>query len=261
MIELKRISFSYGERRILSNLSIGFPYGEFLAILGSNGAGKSTLIKLASGLLNPSEGKILLDGVDMGSIGAFKLSRMRSVLEQESDLSFEYKVSEVVELAFFGNFIDEELVKECLAEVSLEDLGNRTYTSLSGGEKHRVQLARVLCQLGKFPKGKTLLLDEPSAGLDPAHSHIVMTAAKKAARSGAAVVSVLHDPNLAAAYADKIAVLNNGKLFAYGSVSDVFSKEVLESAYCTRCEILDSPFGKVSVFPSKAPRLPGGVQF
>ncbi len=249
MIELKRVSFSYGKRKILSDISIRLPHGEFLAILGSNGAGKSTLIKLMSGLLNPDKGKILLDGADINSFGAYRLSRMRAVLEQECELSFDYKVSEVVELAFFGGGIDRGLVKKCLSEVSLENFEGRIYTNLSGGEKRRVQLARALCQMGRNHKGKTLFLDEPSAGLDPAHSHAAMAAAKKAALSGAAVAAVLHDPNLAAAYADKIAVLKNGKLSAYGSVSEVFSKDVFETAYSTTCEILDSPFGKISIFP------------
>ncbi len=250
MIELKNVSFSFGEKRVLKNISLEVNNGEFLAILGANGAGKSTLMKIMSGILRPKSGIALINSRDISELGALELAQERAVLEQDCELSFDYTVAEVVSLgAYSSKAPTKAFISKCLASVGLSNFEERVYTQLSGGEQRRVQTARVLMQIGESPKGKTLFLDEPSAGLDPAHSHMSMLCAQKLAKQNASIIAVLHDPNLAAAYADKIAVIKNGELSAFGEIEEVFTQETFENAYETKCEILNSKHGKIAIFP------------
>ena len=173
-----------------------------MAVLGANGAGKSTLVRIARGALRADSGKVKINGADIAKSAPRELAKCRAVLEQESALEFDYTILETVLLGRYAYNVfpqdsaeDILLAKECLKRVEMSGFENRLYTSLSGGEKQRVQLARALCQIGKDPRGKILLLDEPSSSLDPAHAHAAMRAAKDLCKRGAAVISNLHDPN------------------------------------------------------------------
>ena len=141
------------------------------------------------------------------------------------------------------------LAKECLKRVEMSGFENRLYTSLSGGEKQRVQLARALCQIGKDPRGKILLLDEPSSSLDPAHAHAAMRAAKDLCKRGAAVISILHDPNLAASYATKIALLKDAKLVSFDIPEISLDETLLSKTYSAPCKTLDFDGKKIIYFP------------
>lgn len=255
MVETDKIGFAYASgKSVLSDVSIRVGDGEFAVLLGANGAGKSTLLKIISGYLKPSCGRVLYGSEDISAMSAGALAARRSVLEQECALDFDYSVLEAVML---GGFVHSdsrrplsESALEALESVGLAGFGGRVYTRLSGGEKRRVQLARALCQLGN-PRGKVLLLDEPSAGLDPAHAHAAMAAARRAADGGATVVAVLHDPNLAAAYADKIALLKGGRLSAFGGVSETLDDGKLSAVYGAPCEIVRGGGRSVVYFPPK----------
>ncbi len=243
MLNINKVSFSYSKKPTLREVSLTAREGDFLAILGSNGAGKSTLIKLISGYLKPHSGSITFAEKNVSKTSAKELAKIRAVLEQECPLSFNYTVLEVVK---FGGFAREKEslakldsdARDALKSVGLEGFENRNYLELSGGEKRRVQTARTLCQLGKNPSGKLLLLDEPSAGLDPAHSHLSMSAARKVADNGATVCAVLHDINLAASYADKIALLKNGELLKCAKTKEILDEKLLEEAYGTPCKLI-----------------------
>lgn len=255
MVELFKIGFAYASgKSVLADVSLRAGDGEFVVLLGANGAGKSTLLKIISGYLKPSRGCVLYGSEDISAMSAGALAARRSVLEQESALGFDYSVLETVMLGGFVRADSRRSLSEAafdaLESVGLAGFGGRVYTKLSGGEKRRVQLARALCQLGN-PRGKVLLLDEPSAGLDPAHAHAAMAAARRAADGGATVFAVLHDPNLAAAYADKIALIKGGGLFAFGGVSEVLDAEKLSSVYEAPCEIVRGGSRSVVYFPPK----------
>lgn len=255
MVEIDKVGFAYTSgKSVLSDISMRVGDGEFAVLLGANGAGKSTLLKIISGYLKPSCGRVLYGSEDVSAMSAGMLAARRSVLEQECALGFDYSVLETVMLGGFvrtdSRFPLSESALDALERVGLAGFGQRVYTKLSGGEKRRVQLARALCQLGN-PRGKALLLDEPSAGLDPAHAHAAMAAARRAADAGASVVAVLHDPNLAAAYADKIALLRGGKLFAFGGVSETLNAEKLSAVYDAPCEIVRGGGRSVVYFPPK----------
>lgn len=243
MLELEAVSFSYGRKTVLSGVSFSARAGTLVALLGANGAGKSTLLKVASGYLKPASGRVLFGGADISDMPARTLAGRRAVLEQECGLSFGYSVLETVKLGAYARVgaqrasVNSDALR-ALNSVGLADFESRLYCELSGGEKRRVQMARALCQLGSDPRGKILLLDEPSAGLDPAHAHLVMGAARRAADAGAAVCAVLHDVNLASAYSDKIALLKNGKILKAAPVGEMLDADLLSEAYGARCGLI-----------------------
>lgn len=256
MIEAKNISFRYGSRSALDGVSLKVEDGEFAAILGANGAGKSTLLKVMSGYLKPSPGEILINGCPASKMSPAKLAKERAVLEQESLLSSDYTVLETVLLGryAFSPFAADDAEGRTIALAAIKSAGlegfeNRLYTQLSGGEKRRVQLARAICQIGKDPRKKILFLDEPSAGLDPAHAHAAMAAAKKLSQNGCSIVAILHDANLAAEYADKIALLKSGEILAFGAPENIITAELMEKTYSARCEIIKNGKNKFVHFP------------
>ena len=256
MLELTDISFSYGTKRVLEGVNLSLKGGEMLVTLGSNGAGKSTLLKLASGALIPEAGAVNVCGKILKSYRARELAKMRAFLEQDSSLAFDAKVLDVVLLgrytygAFASSAEDLAFARGALVDVGLENFEDRFFMSLSGGEKRRVMLARVLAQLARTGDyaNTLLILDEPSSGLDPAHAHGALAAARKLVDKGCAVLAVLHDPNLAAQYADKIAFLKSGKLIEICSAADAMNAEILEKTYACKCKIISDGASKYALF-------------
>lgn len=251
MFEIQNLSFSYGKSEVIKNLSLEFLDGEFVSILGGNGVGKSSLIKLMSGALSPNNGNIFFNQKNLKLYSPLALAKNRAVLEQEISLAFNYKVIDVVLLGRFASEnisspkLDLSYAKKSLEDVDLKGFEYRNYYELSGGEKRRVQLARVLCQLSRKDssmQNTLLLLDEPSSGLDPYHSLLSLKLAKNLTKLGAIVVAVLHDVNLATQFSDKILLLGTAenkcqKLF-FGNVENFLNKDLISSAFKTHCDIL-----------------------
>jgi iron complex transport system ATP-binding protein len=225
-------------RAILDGVDLDIVAGEVLALVGPNGAGKSTLLSVLSGDVRPHRGTVEIDGRDIRTLRHLELARMRAVLTQENQVSFPFTVAEVVEmgrspwLRTDSRDDDEAAVAEAMAAVDVAHLARRRYTSLSGGEKARVSLARVLAQ-----RTPTVFLDEPTAALDLRHQEDVMTTAARLAAAGTAVVVVLHDLSLAAAYADRVALVADGRLDALGSAADVFTAERIARVYGLPVEV------------------------
>lgn len=219
--------------------------GEVLAVIGPNGAGKSTLIKALSGDLEYSGTATIQGLADTPVLRA----RQLAVLPQLSLLNFPYRVSEVVHLARIphstGRQRDDEIIDEVLELMDIGFLKNRLYTELSGGEKQRVQLARVLAQIwnaGDAPNGaRLLLLDEPTTALDLGHQRDLMRAIQTFARQGVAVVMVLHDINLAARYADSMLALLCSQQIACGTVSEVVTEANIERLFGLKAEVIPHP--------------------
>lgn len=225
---------------LLQGVSLHIEPGELLALIGMNGAGKSTLLNLLSGDRVPDGGQVRLAGRPMSAWSARELAKRRAVLPQESRLAFPFTALEVVLMgrypyhAGYPTRNDARLAGRVMAELDVGHLRERSFPTLSGGERARVQLARALCQVleSDVPEPRLLLLDEPTASLDPAHQHAVLDAAYRFAREeGGAVCVVLHDLNLAAQYADRIALLSGGRLEALGTPWEVLSGERLGAAY------------------------------
>lgn len=224
---------------ILADIDLEIRAGEVLALVGPNGAGKSTLLSVLSGDLRPTRGSVTVDGRDIRDIRHLELARLRSVLTQENQVSFPFTVTEVVEMGrspwqrTSSRDDDERAIAEAIKATDVSHLAARRYTSLSGGEKARVSLARVLAQ-----GTPTVFLDEPTAALDLRHQEEVMTTAAGLARSGRAVVVVVHDLSLAAAYADRVALVASGRLETAGTPTEVFTAERVGRIYGLPVEVV-----------------------
>ncbi len=234
---------SRGGPLILDGVTLELRGGEVLALVGPNGAGKSSLLALLAGDRRPTEGAVELDGEDLaGSGDAARLARTRAVLRQDHPMPFGFLVREVAELGRVpwrgipGRPDDVEVVEESLRRVGLGALADRRATTLSGGERARLALARALAQ-----DTAILLLDEPTASLDPRHQHGVMGIARDLADSGRSVLAVLHDLNLAAAYADRIALLHRGEVLACGVPEEALDEELLQTAYEHPLRVIGHP--------------------
>ncbi|GLQ71751.1 heme ABC transporter ATP-binding protein [Vibrio penaeicida] len=233
VLSAQNLNLSFGNRKIIDNLSIEIFSGQVTALLGSNGAGKSSLLKLLNGEI-PSHSDIQYLGKSRSNWNKSELARHVGMLPQHSTLSFPFLAKEVVELGAMPLKISHSDIQaratEMMKKVDVLNLADRLYPSLSGGEKQRVHLARVLLQLSSS-ENKILMLDEPTSALDLAHQHSTLNLANKLAAEGAAVIVVLHDLNLAAQYADRLVFLNEGKIVEDGEPWSALKPKLIEEVY------------------------------
>jgi ABC-type hemin transport system ATPase subunit/ABC-type Fe3+-siderophore transport system permease subunit len=228
---LERVSLAIRTKQLLREISFAVEAGEVLVFVGPNGAGKSSLLRVLAGDTAPTSGRALLDGAEIHRIHPRTLSLRRAVLPQQTVLQFAFSVREVVEMGRGERRLDDDsIIVQSLERTDTLQLAERTFPSLSGGEQARVTLARVLAQ-----ETPILLLDEPTAALDLHHQQLVMDVARELARSGARVVTILHDLNLAAAYADRVGLMKEGRLVAIGKPWETFRADLLSDVF--DCEI------------------------
>ncbi len=226
------------DREILSSIDLEVRSGEVLALVGPNGAGKSTLLSVLSGDLTPAAGTVELEGRPIGSYRPLELARRRAVLSQANVVSFPFRVLEIVQMGRSPWIRTAELaddqaaVLEAIEATDIAHLLGRRFTTLSGGEQARVSLARVLAQ-----RTPVVYLDEPTASLDLRHQEDVMRLARELAAAGRAVVVVVHDLSLAGAYADRIALLDAGRLDAVGSPAEVMTADRVGRVYGLEVQI------------------------
>lgn len=236
-LEARDVHLSYGGRRVLQAVNLVARPGRLLSLIGPNGAGKSSLLSVMAGLCRPSFGNVVLDGRPLADWPTHELARRRAMLSQKVRLGFGFRVEEVVMLGRSPHgaspqATDRRIVDAALQATSARHLAGRNYLELSGGEQQRVQLARVLAQVWECgPEPGWLLLDEPEAGLDVAHQHEMLRHAKGMARQGYGVVVVLHDLNLAARYADDVALLAQGRLVCHGHPTHALNTGMLSRVY------------------------------
>lgn len=250
MIEARDISLAINGHQLLQDVSMRLRPGCFSAVLGKNGAGKSTFLKTLTGELSPDAGQVLIDGEPLHQLSLRDLARRRAVMMQQLQLSFGFTAFEVVLLGRmphsngFESARDHEIVRECMQQAEVEHLKQRSFPTLSGGEKQRVQFARMLAQLWEHIEAETpcaLLLDEPLASLDMAHQHAMMQLVRRLSRKNVAVMMILHDLNLAAQYADEINLMKSGRSFALGSPREVFTPEIIHAAFDCPVHIMQHP--------------------
>lgn len=242
-VSLSAIRLERGGRVVLDDVSLDFAAGEVTAIVGPNGAGKSSLLSVASSELVPTRGQVSLAGRVLSRWSPGELATKRAVLPQASTLSFAFTVDEVVRLGRLPHLsskrTDDRIARAALAKVGLEGFGARSYLELSGGERQRVQLARVLAQVWEPAAHRVLLLDEPTASLDLVHQHTTLGVAREMAAEGVAVAVVLHDLNLAAQYADRIALMSRRGLRAVGSPEAVLRPPILEPVFSIHVDVME----------------------
>lgn len=251
------IRVSYGRREVLRGISLKAEAGDVTAIVGPNGSGKSTLLGAMTASL-PYRGHVRLNGSDIGTLKPWELAAQRAVLPQASRLAFPFTVIEVVRLGLQSGTAGDrpEVPMQALTRVGLAHYADRSFQELSGGEAQRVMLARVLAQVWapvEDGQPRWLLLDEPVSSLDIAHQLQVMEIARKFARDGGGVIAVMHDLNLTALYADRVAVLSGGERLAFGAPTDVLTDETLSRAYgCSLRVSVPPPCGVPFILPHAA---------
>jgi iron complex transport system ATP-binding protein len=229
---------------LVSDVDLEVAPGELIAVIGPNGAGKSTLLGLLSGDLHPTEGKVLINGIDTSQALPGDLALERSILTQREPIDIPYTASQVVAMGRFPYRRDETNTRErdaafiadAMAQTDTTRFANRAYITLSKGEQTRVSLARVIAQATPI-----ILLDEPTTALDVAHQERIMSRAAALAEQKT-VVAVLHDLNAAAVHADRIIVMSKGSVVADGAPQEVLQADLLTTVYDQTMVVVDHPF-------------------
>lgn len=243
----KNLSYQVGTRSLLRGVDIELKPGQLHAVIGPNGSGKSTLLKLLSGELRLHSGQITLNQKVLRQWNALQQAQQRAVLPQSDHLQFSFSAEQVVNLGRMpclkrSQEKERQIVADALRTTDALHLADRDYPTLSGGERARVQLARILAQVWEPVEfgPRYLLLDEPTANLDLSHQHLCLQSAKTFASQDAGALIVVHDPNLALAYADQVILLCCGEVIATGTPEQVLTVENLQRVYGVRIEIMKS---------------------
>ena len=233
MIELKNGSAGYGGHDVLHGVTLAFPPGRVLALLGPNGCGQSTLLRTVLGLTPKSGGEILLDGAPLESLSPRQRALKAAYLPQSRpapNITARRMVlhGRFPHLSYPRRYRqeDNQAVSRALAWADASDLANRPMGELSGGQRQKVYLAMALAQ-----DAPTLLMDEPTTFLDVGHQLEVMAVARRLAQEGRAVVMAVHDLPLAMRGADDIALLDGGRLAAWGTAEEVYASGALDRAF------------------------------
>jgi iron complex transport system ATP-binding protein len=242
VLSIRDVSVEFGEKRVLDAVDLDIRAGEVLALVGPNGAGKSTLINVITSDVDAVSGSVTLDGFPNHAWTYKELAMRRAVLLQQVDIAFPFTVEEVVDMGrapWRGSpqaRADETIIGGALHRTETEQFVERKYTSLSGGERARVALARVLAQTSSI-----MLLDEPTAPMDIRHQELVLGVAREYAATGCAVVIIVHNLDLAGAYADRVAMLSAGRIVADGPPAEVLTADLISRVYDYPVRILTDP--------------------
>jgi iron complex transport system ATP-binding protein len=234
MLTAHEVSVSHRELQILRHVSFEANGGDFVAIIGANGAGKSTLLSVLAGLRKPSLGMVSLNGTSLETLGRAALARHRAYLPQNPRCEWPISVERLVALGLtpvlpaLGGLPKayEPRIDAALAYCDLSAKRDQAATTLSGGELARAMLARAL-----VADPDLLIVDEPTAGLDPRHALDAAAGLRALALQGKLVIAALHDLNLVARYATRILALRDGAVMAHGSIGDVLSSELLRALF------------------------------
>lgn len=239
------ITVRLGRSDILHGVDFTAQAGQVTAIVGPNGSGKSTLLRAITGEVDYG-GQVVLNGSDIKSLKGWELAAIRGVLPQSTTIAFPFTTIEIVRLGLTSGLsaAQSDIPIRALHKVDLPHFADRFYHELSGGEQQRVQLARVLAQIWhpvEDGEPRWLILDEPVASLDIGHQLIVMNLAREFALAGGGVITVMHDLNLTAMFADRVTLMTDGKVAAEGTPKDVFVDAVLSKAYCCTLHVNTAP--------------------
>jgi iron complex transport system ATP-binding protein len=220
MLSAVNISFKINGKTLLHDTSLSFESNRFHVIMGANGAGKSTLLKLLAGSLHCSTGNIFLHQEELNSFTQKELALKRAVLSQHYNITFPITANDIVMMGRYPYFIssplqhDHDICTEAMQLLEADDLAERDYNTLSGGEAQKIQMSRVLAQIWEAKEGeeKILFLDEPVSHLDIKYQHQLLNVAKVLCQKHVTVIAILHDINLALTYADRILFMKQGKI-------------------------------------------------
>jgi iron complex transport system ATP-binding protein len=254
--ELKSVSFKAHQALLLDNIDVQFHSGETVAIIGPNGAGKSTLMRILSGDIRPSSGRVIFQNDDLASYHPRDLATRRAILSQHVHVSFPFTVEEVVRMgAPHHRQADvSRLLDALLDEVEMSGLRNRDFPTLSGGEQQRAHFARALLQLtlGEEKNGPgLLLLDEPTSSLDLRHQIKLIDSAKERARRGTTVIAVLHDINSAVRLSGRVLVLKKGRVVGDGNTVTQITADMMAEVFAISARVHRTSFNQPYVLPQE----------
>ncbi|MGV0851214.1 ABC transporter ATP-binding protein [Mycolicibacterium phlei] len=248
-VEFAAVTVRVGRRELVKDVSLRIEPGEMVGIVGPNGAGKTTLLRTLYRAQRPTSGRVLVGGDDVWVLPGRQAARRLAAVLQDSTADFELTVYDVVAMgrtpykrAFEGdNPDDRRIVTAALTAVDMAALAGEPYDRLSGGQKQRVMIARALAQ-----QTGVIVLDEPTNHLDLRHQHEALHLLR---RTGATVVAVLHDLNLAAAYCDRICVLDAGAVVAVGEPAQVLTERLIAEVYQVTARVIVDERVRVDVVP------------
>jgi iron complex transport system ATP-binding protein len=258
LLQAMSVDVRAGTKVLIEDMSLVLAPGEFLAVIGPNGAGKSTLLGALTGDRQLAKGRVLLDGKPLAQWNKAALARRRAVLPQHSGVAFDFTGLQIASLGLLAHrdrLSDRQMravAEQALHETEALAFADRPYTVLSGGERQRVQLARVLAQCDADLTGRPfLLLDEPIAGLDLAHQHAALASGRRRADRGLGVLAVLHDLNMAARYADRVAIVEKGRLTALGPAGPTLDPRLLSAVFATPIVRIETAGGPAFLSPGQ----------
>lgn len=240
-IVVEQLSIFDEDYQILNNLTLDFYGKRFIGIIGPNGSGKSTLLKAISRSLQPQIGKIMFDGKDINKMSYKKSSQLLANLSQEHEMPFDFQARELIMMGRYPhkklfeseNKEDEMIVNHVIEQVGISDIQYKNYQHLSGGEKQRVLIARMLAQ-----KSELLILDEPTNHLDISYQLELFSFLKSLDLT---VISAIHDLNIATTYCDYLIILKDGAIYTQGKPNDIMTKELIKNVFNVEVDILVHP--------------------
>jgi len=246
MIKINNLEFTYGDNFNLKIENLHIKNGERVSIIGPNGSGKTTLIKIISKLITNYDGDILIKNKNIKKYANKDLSKVLAVVPQEFSTIFSYDVESIIStsrlpyskrFSFFENIEDKNIIEKSLKYTDLENMKNKVFSNLSGGEKQRVMIARAFAQ-----ETDVLLLDEFTSHLDPGHTNQLMKLVEDFSDSkNKTVISIFHDINLASFFSNRIIVMKNGRIFKDGTPNEVITKDIIKQAYDFEGYIIEHP--------------------
>lgn len=237
MLQVEHLGYRIKNKAILRNIDLEVREHEFVGIIGPNGSGKSTLLKNIYKVLTPTEGEIRINSENLRTMSNRQMASKLAVVAQENGANFDFTVEEVVQMGRYfkkkplevSNEADREVVRQMLERTGMEAFRERSFLSLSGGEKQRVLIARAFAQ-----ETDMIVLDEPTNHLDAGSQ---MNTLKLLKASGKTVLTALHDLSLANRFCDRIYVLCEGQIYCHGAPEEIISEKMIEELYGIEAEI------------------------
>lgn len=250
MIEIKNINKSYGDKKVVDNVSFNIEEGKITSFIGPNGAGKSTVLSIISRLMDADSGEVFIDGKEIKNWDSKELSKKLSILKQSNNLNIRLTIRELVS---FGRFPycegklkkeDEKIVDNAIEYMKLTDIQDKYLDELSGGQKQRAYIAMIVAQDTDY-----ILLDEPLNNLDMKHSVEMMKLLRKMVNDlKKTIIIVIHDINFASCYSDNIVALKNGKLVDHSETDEIITKESLSKIYDMEFDIREVNDNKICIY-------------
>ncbi len=250
MLRIENVSKSYGDKKVVNDISLKIEKGKITSFVGPNGAGKSTLLSIVSGLIDKDSGDIYLEDKNIKSYKKDDLSKKLSILRQSNNLNMRLKIRELVE---FGRFPyskgrltkeDKRFVTEALTYMNLNDIEDKYLDEISGGQRQRAFIAMVIAQGTEY-----ILLDEPLNNLDMSNSVQMMKVLRKLCNDiNKTIIIVMHDINFASCYSDYVVAFKDGMILKEGKTNDIINEDTLEEIYQIKFNVQNINGRKISIY-------------